>query len=76
MVSLEKGMILTPLQKLPTNGGDFGTLIVAEDFKSCPKPNKSPNLVTLATREIIPSNPNLNNNKTNEGIIQRILTIF
>ena len=54
MISLEKWMILTPLQKLPENVGDFGNLIVAKGFKklpkalkSCPKCNKSPNLVTL-----------------------------
>ena len=47
MVSLEKLLILTPLQKLPKNGGDFGKLIVDKGFKSCPKSYKSPNLVTL-----------------------------
>ena len=30
-------MILTPLQKLPKNGGDGGKLIVAEGFKKLPK---------------------------------------
>ena len=40
-------MILTPLQKLPKNGGDLGKLIAAKGFKSCPKSNKLPNLVTL-----------------------------
>ena len=40
-------MILTPLQKLPKNGGDWGNLIVAKGFKKLPKVNKSPNLVTL-----------------------------
>ena len=29
------------------NGGDWGKLIVARGFKSCPKCNKLPNLVTL-----------------------------
>ena len=47
MISLEKWMILTPLQKLPKNGGDLGNLIVAKGFKKLPKSNKSPNLVTL-----------------------------
>ena len=42
MVSLEKWMILTPLQKLPKNGEDWGKLIVAKGFK------KLPNLVTLS----------------------------
>ena len=30
-------MILTPLQKLPTNVGDLGKLIVAKVFKKLPK---------------------------------------
>ena len=34
-------MILTPFQKLPKNGGDWGKLSVAKGFK------KLPNLVTL-----------------------------
>ena len=37
MISLEKWMILTPLQKLPKNGGDCGKLIVATGFKNMPK---------------------------------------
>ena len=37
MISLEKWMILAPLQKLPKNVGDLGKLIVAKGFKSCPK---------------------------------------
>ena len=40
-------MILTPLQKLSKNEGDWGKLIVAKGFKICPKSNKLPNLVTL-----------------------------
>ena len=48
MISLEKLKILTPLQKFPKNVGDLGKLFVAKGFKSCPKSNKSPNLVTLA----------------------------
>ena len=40
-------MILTPLQKLPKNGGNWGNLIVAKGFKKLPRVNKSPNLVTL-----------------------------
>ena len=47
MISLEKWKILTPLQKLPKNMGDWGKLIVAKGFKTCQKSNKSPNLVTL-----------------------------
>ena len=37
MVSLEKWQILTPLQKLPKNVGDFGKLIVTKGFKNLPK---------------------------------------
>ena len=37
MVSLEKWMILTPLQKLPKNSEDWGKLIVAKGFKKLPK---------------------------------------
>ena len=38
-------MNLTPLQKLAKNVRDLGKLPKA--LKSCPKSNKSPNLVTL-----------------------------
>ena len=34
MISLEKLLILTPLQKLPKNIGDWGKLIVAKGFKA------------------------------------------
>ena len=44
MISQEKLKILTPVQKLLKNVGDLGKLIVC---KSCPKFNKSPNLVKL-----------------------------
>ena len=37
MVSLEKLMILTPLQKLPKNGEYWGILIVAKGFIKLPK---------------------------------------
>ena len=37
MVSLEKCMILTPLQKLSKNGEDCGKLIVGKGFKRLPK---------------------------------------
>ena len=37
MISLEKLKILTPLQKLPKNGGDWGKLIVAKGLKKLPK---------------------------------------
>ena len=37
MISLEKWLILTPLQKLPKNVGDLGKLIVDKGFKKLPK---------------------------------------
>ena len=37
MISLEKLMILTPLQKLPKNVVDLGKLIVASGFEKLPK---------------------------------------
>ena len=37
MISLEKWLILTPLQKLPKNLGDLAKLIVAKGFKNLPK---------------------------------------
>ena len=40
MISLEKLMILTPLQKLPNNGGDLGKIIVATNFEWLPKMRK------------------------------------
>ena len=40
MISKEKWMILTPLQKLPNNVGDFGKLIVATGFEWLPKVQK------------------------------------
>ena len=47
MISLEKWMILAPLQKLPNNVGNLGKIIVATGFELLPKVQKSPNLVTL-----------------------------
>ena len=47
MISLEKRIILTPIQKMPKNVIDLGKLIVAKGFKKLPKVQKSPNLVTL-----------------------------
>ena len=40
MNSLEKWMILTPLQKLPNNVGDLGKIIVATSFEWLPKVQK------------------------------------
>ena len=40
MISLEILNILTPLQKLPKNRGDWGKLIVAKGFKKLPKVQK------------------------------------
>ena len=50
MISLEKWMILTPLQKLPNNVGDLGKIIVATSFEWLPKVQKLPDLVTLKER--------------------------
>ena len=47
MISLEKLKILTTLQKLPKNVGDLGKLMLPHALKSCPKSNKSPNLIIL-----------------------------
>ena len=47
MISLEKWKISTPVQKLPKNVGDLDKLIIAKAFKTFPKSNNSPNLVTL-----------------------------
>ena len=40
MISLEKRIILTPLQKLPENVRDLGKLIAAKGFKKLPKVQK------------------------------------
>ena len=40
MISLEKWMILAPLQKLPKNVGDLGKLIATKGFKKLPKVQK------------------------------------
>ena len=40
MISLEKWMILTPLQKLPNNVGDLGKIIVATSIEWLPKVQK------------------------------------
>ena len=37
MISLEKWLILRPLQKLPKNGEDLGNLIAAQGFKKLSK---------------------------------------
>ena len=41
MISLEKGMMLTPLQKLPSNVGLLGKIIVATGFEWLPKVQKN-----------------------------------
>ena len=41
MISLEKWYILTSIQKLPKNVGDFVKLIVAKDFKKVPRAQKN-----------------------------------
>ena len=40
MISIEKWLILTPLQKLPKYVGDLGKLIVAKGFKKLTKVQK------------------------------------
>ena len=40
MISQEKWMILTPLQKLPINVGNLGKIFVASDFECLPKVQK------------------------------------
>ena len=40
MISIEKRMILTPLQKLPNNVGYLGKIIVATGFEWLPKVQK------------------------------------
>ena len=40
MISLEKGRMLTPLQKLHSNVGDLGKIIVATVFEWLPKVQK------------------------------------
>ena len=40
MISLEKWMILTPLQKLPNNVCNLGKIIVATGFELLPKVQK------------------------------------
>ena len=37
MISLEKLLILAPLQKSPINVGDLGKIILAKGFKKLPK---------------------------------------
>ena len=37
---------------LSQNVGDLGKLIVAKGFKTCPKSNKSSDLVTLIRRQV------------------------
>ena len=53
MISLEKGMILAPLQKLLNNVVNLGKIFVATGFELLPKVKKSPNLVTLVVQQSI-----------------------
>ena len=53
MISPDEWKILTHLQKLPKNVGYLDQLIVEIALKSCPKCNKSLNLVTLIGTENI-----------------------
>ena len=56
MISLEKLMILTPLQKLPNNVGNLGKIIVATGFEWFPKVQKI--VQSGHTTFIIPNSPN------------------
>ena len=47
MISLEKMIDFDTFTNLPKNVRELGKLIVAKSFKTCPKSNKSPNLITL-----------------------------
>ena len=53
MIPVEKWMIFTTLQKLPKNVGDLGK---SKALESCPKSNKSPNLVTLLNAYVLEKN--------------------
>ena len=46
-------MILTRLQKLPNNAGNFGKISVATGFEWLPKVKKSPNLQSPNYTEIL-----------------------
>ena len=50
MISPAKWKTLITFQKLPKNVGDLGKIMVATGFESCPKCNKSANLVTLMAK--------------------------
>ena len=58
MISLEKWMILTPLQKLPSNVGILGKIIVATGFEWLPKMQKSGHTASTPRR---PSRPGTRN---------------
>ena len=51
MISLEKLMILRPLQKLPQNVGDLGKFIVAKCFELLPKVHESFECIRERERE-------------------------
>ena len=52
MISLEKWKILTTSQNLPKMRAIWAKLLLPQAFKSCPKSNKSPNLVTLGMMHV------------------------
>ena len=52
MISLEKWMILTPLQKYLRMWEIWAIKLLPKALKSCPKSNKLPNLVTLLSEPI------------------------
>ena len=53
MNSLEKWMILTPLQNLPNNVGDLGKIIVATSFEWLPKVQKNRQIWSLCCQSTI-----------------------
>ena len=55
MISLEKLKIFTPLQKLPKNvgGAIWANELLPKSLKSCPKSNKSANLITLVDNHFL-----------------------
>ena len=84
MISLEKWMILTPLQKLTKNVGDLGKIIVAKSLNGCPKWKKSPDLAKLVMNDLfshllLPSNDkklNLDNAKILLDLSERDFSLW
>ena len=56
MISLEKWSILTPYKNCQRMWEIWANLLLPKALKTCPKSNKSPNLVTLAVSRRRPQN--------------------